>query len=80
MKTFELFCNKWEGVSYVLSKSMSRASLEVDMKNIREHPEEFIKYNIKTCPVLIIFEDDQEQYRIQVVQEIISFLIENNKI
>jgi hypothetical protein len=80
MKTFKLFCNPGEGVSYMLIRSMIRAKLEVDMKNHKEHPDEFVKHNVKTCPVLIIFEDDQETERIQVVQEILNYFIENNKI
>lgn len=80
METFKLFCNPGEGVSYMLIKSMVRAKLEVDMKNFKDHSDEFIAHNVKTCPVLIIFEYDQEIDRIQVVQEIVNYFIENNKI
>lgn len=78
MKTFKLFCNPGEGVSYVLLKSLGRAKLEVDMKNFKEYPEEFLEHNVKTCPVLIIFEDDREVDRIQLVEEIVSFLVKNH--
>lgn len=80
METFKLFCNPGEGVSYMLIKSMIRSNLEVDMKNFKDHSDEFANHNIKTCPVLIIFEDNQEIDRIQAVQEIVNYFIENNKI
>lgn len=75
MKTFKLFCNPKEGVSYMLLKSMAREKLDVDYKNSENHYEEFLTHNIKTCPVLISFEDNQEVERIQSVQEIVNYLI-----
>ena len=66
--------NSWEGVCFLMSRALKKDGLIVDIKNLRDDPKFFKKYNIGTCPVLLCFNNSELHSKITGVQEIIKEL------
>lgn len=58
----------------MLNKKLENEDLVYDALNLRENPEMFKKYNVRTTPVLVILDNDLECDRLTSVDEIVEFL------
>lgn len=69
-----LFLNEWEGLGFMLKRKLDREKIEVEWLNAKDNPKEFKKHNIKTTPVLVIFDKKVEADRLTSTEEIIEYL------
>lgn len=71
----KILCNNpWEGLCFMMQKALLRENLEIETKNIREDSKFFKKHEIKTCPILLIFDNGKVINKIKGVEDIIKFL------
>ena len=73
-----ILCNNvWEGLCFMMNKALLKEKIEVEIKNIKDDSKFFKKHDIKTCPVLLIFDNKVVVDRKRGVEDIIKFLKDN---
>ena len=69
-----LFLNEWEGLGFMLKRKLEKEQIEETWLNLKDNPKEFIKYNVKTTPVLVILDKNIESDRLTSIEEIVEYL------
>jgi hypothetical protein len=75
--TFILCNNPWEGLCFMMKRALEKEKLEVECKNMTDDSEFFKKHQIRTCPVLLVFDNEEVVDRITGVEDIIKKLKEH---
>jgi len=61
----------------MMQKALTKENLTVEIKNLRDDPEFFKIHEIKTCPVLLVFDNERVVDTIRGKDEIIQTLKDN---
>ncbi len=75
----KILCNNpWEGLCFMMNKALIREKLDLPvMKSFKDDPKFFKKYEVRTCPVLLVLDKGKVVDRIKGIQEIINHLKED---
>lgn len=74
---FILCNNPWEGLCFMMKRALAREKIEVEQRNMSDHRDFFYEHNIRSCPVLLVFDNEEVVDRITGVEDIIKKLKEH---
>ncbi len=73
-----LFLNKCWGVDFMLMKRLERENIEYEYVSLFEEEKTnkkiYKKYNVKSTPVLLVLDKENESDRLTSVEEIVEYL------
>jgi thioredoxin-related protein len=73
-----LFLNKCWGVDFMLAKRLDREKIEYDYVSLQDEEkvdkELYKKYKVKSTPILLILDNEEEADRLSSIEEIVEYL------